>query len=120
MPQNVYLYDRLVIGFEGTVWREPGPDADRLSMVLTIKNPLGSPGSTRRPPSMEVWDGAGRVFESTNADWAEPLLPDTEITRQVQFEIAPDAEDLELVLGPGEPDEVHAPVRETAWSKETT
>ena len=110
MPQDVYLYDRLVIGFEGAAVREPGADADKLSLVLAIKNPLGSPGSTRRPPNMELWDSAGRVFEASNADWAEPVLPDTEITRRVEFEIAPDAEDLQLVLGPGEPDEVRAPV----------
>ena len=114
MPQNVYLYDRLVLGFEGNIRREPGSDADKLSMIITIKNPLGSTSSTRRPPNMEIWDSAGRVYETTNADWAEPVLPDTEIARRVEFEIPADAEDLELVFGPGEPDEVHAPLSETA------
>ena len=114
MPQEVYLYERLVIGLDGEVRREPDGDADRLSLTLWIKNPMGSPGSTRRPPNMEVWDSAGRVFETANDDWAEPVLPDTEITRKVEFDIAPDAEELELVFGPGEPDEVRAPVPATA------
>lgn len=112
MPEDVFLYDRLVIGFEDRPRREPGGDADNLSMTISIKNPLGSPGSTRRPPNMEIWDSAGRVFETTNDDWAEPVLPDTEVTYQVEFAIAPDAEDLQLVFGPGEADEVRAPVPE--------
>jgi hypothetical protein len=112
MSQEVYLYDRLVIGVEGAPEREPVMDSDRLRIVLSIKNPIGSLRSTMRPPNMEVWDAAGRVFEATNADWAEPLLPDTEIQQPVEFDIAPDAEGLQLVLGPGETNEVRIPIDE--------
>ena len=114
MPQDAYIFDRLVISMTGPAVREPGPDHDKLSLVLAFKNPIGSPGSTRRPPAMEIWDSEGRVFETTNADWAEPILPDTEINRSVRFEISPDSADLQLVLGPGEPDEVRAPIEEAA------
>lgn len=109
MPQDVYLYDRLVIGIEDSE-RRPGSDADGLRLTLSIKNPIGPLDSTVRPPNMEVWDSDGRVFESTNADWAEPLQPDTEIVRPVSFDIAADAQGLELVLAPGEPGEVHIPL----------
>lgn len=113
MPQDVYLYDRLVIGMEGSE-RRPGSQADELRLTISIKNPIGSLDRTARPPNMEIWDAAGRVFESTNADWAEPLQPDTEIVRPVEFDIAPDAQGLELVLAPGEPEEVHIPLDDNA------
>jgi hypothetical protein len=61
---------------------------------------------------MEIWDADGRVFNVENSDWAEPVLPDSEIQEPVRFEIAPDALGLELVLGPGEPEEVHIPLPE--------
>jgi hypothetical protein len=114
MPQDVYLYERLVVGLEGPVRREAGQDADRLRVMLTVKNPIGALGSTMRLPNMEVWDTNGRVYEVTNDDWAEPIEPDTEIRRPVEFEIAPDAVGLELVMGPGETAEVHIPMEDGA------
>jgi hypothetical protein len=109
MPEEVFLVDRLVLFIKEAV-RAPGPESDveRLSVTLNVKNPVGSPGSTRRPPNMEVWDAEGRVYPVINDDWAEPVLPDTEIETEAVFDVAADATEIELVFAPGEPDEVSA------------
>jgi hypothetical protein len=111
MPEPTYVVDRLVVFLSGHR-RERGPerDLDRVVVDLRFKNPVGSPGSTRRPPNMEVWDNTGRVYPVVNADWAEPVLPDTELQAPATFEVATDAEELDLVLAPGEPDETHVPL----------
>jgi len=114
MPQDVYLYERLVIGLEGEPSREQGEAGDTYSLRLYIKNPIGSPGSDRRPPGMELWTEDGGVFEPSNDAWAEPMLPDTEDTRLVQFRIPADVTPRELVLGPGQPEEVHIPLTQAA------
>jgi hypothetical protein len=107
MPEDVYLVDRLVIGVRSQERVASGQaGVDRLRVGVWIKNPVGSPGSTRRPPNMEVWDSAGRVYEVVNDAWAEPILPDTEIEAPAEFEIARDAEEVKLVLAPGDPEQV--------------
>lgn len=111
MPEPYYVVDRLVVFLTGHERRRnENRGSDRLTVNLRFKNPVGSPGSTRRPPAMEVWDNAGRVYTVRNADWAEPIQPDTEMVAPATFEIAPDADELDLVLAPGEPDETRVPL----------
>jgi hypothetical protein len=117
MGWNVHRFERLVIGLEGTVWRETGTKTDRLSLVISIRNPIVTRGGAQRPPRIELRDSAGRVYATSNADLVEPLSPGDEITSQVHFDIARDASGLELVLDAGAPNEVHTPVQEMAWSE---
>jgi hypothetical protein len=112
MPKDAYIVERLVIAVEDQPRMEPTQESgvSRLHMTLSFKNPVGSPGSTRRPPSMEIWDAAGRTFPVENDDWAQPVLEDTEINVPVVFLVAENAEEMELVLAPGEPEETHVPL----------
>ena len=107
MPKDAYVLERLVVTVVGQE-RRPGtePSVDHVSIDLTFKNPLGSPGSTRRPPNMELKDAEGRFYPVLNADWAEPILPDTEMSTRAEFDVADSAVELALVFAPGESDEV--------------
>jgi hypothetical protein len=112
MARDAYIIDRLVLSIDGTN-REPGaqPGTDRLAFTLSVKNPIGPPGSTRRPPAMELEDDAGGVYPAVNADWAIPVLPDTEVQVPVEFEIPEDARRLRLVFAPGDPEEVRVDLK---------
>jgi hypothetical protein len=101
--------NRLVI-FLSNFTREPTgiPGMELLTLDMTVKNPIGSLGSTERPPMMEIRDEMGRVFPVIPDDaWVAPLEPDETVDARPTFEIAEDATGLDLVLAPGTDEETH-------------
>ena len=70
MRNDFYHVDRLVIALESEPQRQAGFERNRLDIDLWMKNPVGSTGSTRRPPGIELRDSDGFVYEPANDDWA--------------------------------------------------
>lgn len=107
MPETVTV-ERLVIMVNGH-HREAGalPGRDIVAVDLTVKNPIGSPGSTRRTPFMELHDDVGRIYPAEmDPQLMNPVPPTESVDGTCRFEVAEEAMGLELVIAPGSDEEV--------------
>lgn len=103
MAEVTLILDRLVVilhGFERTPTGIPGRET--LTLDLELKNPIGSPGTVRRIPAMEVWDDLGHVYTPEVSDeYANPILADEAFRMRPRFDIPVEAMALQFVLKPG-------------------
>lgn len=107
MAEVTLILDRLVVilyGFERTPTGIPGRET--LTLDLQLKNPIGTIGTVRRTPAMEVWDDLGHVYTpSDNDEYTGPILPDEEFHERPRFDIPTEAMGLQFVLEPGTDEE---------------
>lgn len=106
--------ERLVVGdllfkFRGY---ERGPEQagrDLLVIHSTIEGGGRRLGEAGRAPAVELWDDEGNVFEPENLDegWYMPHEPGTVTESALRFRVPESSTGLELVLAPGEDEEIH-------------
>lgn len=90
--------------------REPtGVEGMELVTIdLTYKNPNNRRANAVLPPELEIRDELGNVSTSLVEDTpTEPIEPGESVRANPRFEVALEAQELDLVVAPGSEDEAH-------------
>lgn len=104
------LVERLVIELKGIEQAFPDPELDRaiVKVNLHVHNPIGSPGTVRRLPPVELVDGDQHAYDPIESEGIPvTLLAEQAIDTTIAFNVPNDrsANDLTLVFAPGTEDE---------------
>lgn len=109
MATEAVRIGKLYFTFEGY---ERRPDSnvsgiDELELYASIENTNRPLGESGRAPAVELRDGEGGIYEPVNLDdgWYEPTEPDTIVRSTLRFRLPAAADNLTVVLAPGDDEE---------------